>query len=100
MIVNDRPYTIACDDGDEEYLQQLAAIVDAKAEKVAKSVGQVGDTRLLLMVALLMADEHKAALDVKTESTKTEPDMLDSGISALELAASRVEDIAARLCAA
>ena len=100
VTVNSRSYTIACDDGDEEYLQELAAIVDAKAEKVSKSVGQVGDTRLLLMVALLMADEHKAAMDVKNLSTKTEPDALDSGVAALDRAAARIEEIAARLAAA
>jgi len=100
VTVNQRSYTIACDDGDEDYLQELAAIVDAKAQKVSKSVGQVGDTRLLLMVALLMADEQKAATDGKTVSTKMEPDSPDFGADALERAAGRIEDIAARLAAA
>ena len=100
VVVNSRPYTIACDDGDEQYLQELAGIVDAKAQKVSKSVGQVGDTRLLLMVALLMADEQKAAAEVKAPSTKTEPDLPDSGIEVLERAAGRIEEIAARLAAA
>ena len=37
---------------------ELAAHVDAKAREVLGSVGQVGDARLLLMAALLIADEH------------------------------------------
>ena len=28
VMVNNRAYTIACDDGEEEHLRQLAAIVD------------------------------------------------------------------------
>ena len=62
VVVNGRSYTVACDDGEEERLNDLAAIVDTKAREVFKSVGQVGDTRLLLMAALLMADEHSAAV--------------------------------------
>src|SRR5271156_3885091 len=62
VMVNGRAYTIACDDGEEDHLRDLAATVDAKAREVLSSVGQVGDTRLLLMAALLMADEHHAAV--------------------------------------
>ena len=58
VMVNSRAYTIACDDGEEDHLRQLAATVDAKTREVLSSVGQVGDTRLLLMAALLIADEH------------------------------------------
>ena len=36
-------------------------MVDAKVREVLGSVGQVGDTRLLLMAALLIADEHHDA---------------------------------------
>ena len=66
VMVNGRAYTIACDDGEEEHLRELAAIVDAKVREVLGSVGQVGDTRLLLMAALLIADEHHGG--------RTEPD--------------------------
>ena len=58
IMVNQRAYTIACDDGEEDHLRGLAAMVDAKAREVLGSVGQVGDSRLLLMAALLIADEH------------------------------------------
>ena len=60
VMVNSRAYTIACDEGEEDHLRELAAIVDAKAREVLGSVGQVGDSRLILMAALLIADEHHA----------------------------------------
>src|SRR5471032_2440173 len=60
VMVNGRAYTIACDDGEEDHLRGLAAMVDAKAREVLGSVGQVGDSRLILMAALLLADEHHA----------------------------------------
>src|ERR1700722_18687477 len=58
VMVNNRAYTIACDDGEEPHLKELAAHVDEKAREVLASVGQVGDARMLLMAALLIADEH------------------------------------------
>jgi cell division protein ZapA len=111
VMVNGRAYTIACDDGEEEHLRALAATVDAKAREVLGSVGQVGDTRLLLMAALLMADEHHAAVSRLDASTAVAGDMENlrgkleiqvidaesAAADALELAAKRVEDIAARL---
>ena len=44
VMVNGRAYTIACDEGEEDHLRELAATVDAKAREVLGSVGQVGDT--------------------------------------------------------
>ncbi|MEI9994979.1 MAG: cell division protein ZapA [Rhizomicrobium sp.] len=58
VMVNSRAYTIACDDGEEAHLRDLAAHVDHKVKELLGSVGQVGDQRLLLMAALLIADEH------------------------------------------
>ena len=105
VMVNGRAYTIACDEGEEAHLRELAATVDAKAREVLASVGQVGDTRLLLMAALLMADEHHAAvakLDVNAagDAVNAAHEAESAAADALELAAKRVEDIAARLSAA
>ena len=111
VMVNGRAYTIACDEGEEEHLKGLAAQVDAKAREVLVSVGQVGDARMLLMAALLIADEHtemsgrlegsaravsssseeKQSLHLRAEAAESATaDMLES-------AAKRLEDIAARL---
>ena len=114
VMVNGRAYTIACDDGEEDHLRELAATVDAKAREVLSSVGQVGDTRLLLMAALLMADEHHAAvarLDANAQAAgalnsargaleNRAMEAESAAADALELAARKVEDIAARLSAA
>jgi cell division protein ZapA len=114
VMVNNRAYTIACDDGEEEHLKELAAHVDMKAREVLASVGQVGDTRMLLMASLLIADEHhelaakvaagaqaasvssgeKQNLHLRAEQAESKAaDMLES-------AAKKLEDIAARLAQA
>ena len=49
VTINDRSYKIACDDGQEEHLTQLAAYVDGRVQELVSSVGQVGDARLLVL---------------------------------------------------
>ena len=55
--VNGRSYTISCDDGQESRIRRLAQYVDAKVGEFVGSVGQVGEARLLLLAALVIADE-------------------------------------------
>ena len=108
VMVNNRAYTIACDEGEEEHLKQLASVVDIKAREVLGSVGQVGDARMLLMAALLIADEHnelagkadgeKSGAEDEKKSLHLRAEAAESAAAdALESAAKRLEDIAARL---
>ena len=100
VMVNGRAYTVACDEGEEEHLRQLAEHVDRKVRELLGSVGQVGDTRLMLMAAILITDDYFAALDkLRTqERAITDAAQAESvAAEALEAAAKRVEDIAANL---
>jgi cell division protein ZapA len=58
VTVNQRTYAITCEEGEEEHLGELAAYVDTKVGELLGSVGQVGEQRLLLMAALVIADTH------------------------------------------
>ena len=55
--INGRSYQIVCDDGQEEHLVQLGKYIDQRVRELVAAVGQVGDSRLLVMVSLLIADE-------------------------------------------
>jgi cell division protein ZapA len=61
--VNGRSYTITCDDGQEPRIRRLAQYVDAKVGEFVAGVGQVGEARLLLLAALVIADELSDAND-------------------------------------
>ncbi len=56
-----RVYTIACDDGQEVRIEQLAQQLDQRAQELLRSVGGAGDGRLLVMLGLLLADEASDA---------------------------------------
>lgn len=55
--INGRSYKLDCADGQEQRLGELANFVGDKVERLAKEFGQVGDIRLLMMAALMTADE-------------------------------------------
>lgn len=61
--INGRHYQVACEDGQEAHLQKLAAYIDERVAELVRDVGQVGDARLLVMAALLIADELADAYD-------------------------------------
>src|SRR6478752_3909035 len=101
VMVNGRAYTIACDDGEEAHLKELAAHVDEKAREVLASVGQVGDARMLLMAALLIADEQHelsgktaGVSDGDRHSLHLRAEQAESAAAdALESATKKIEDI-------
>ena len=55
--VNDRPYVVGCEDGQEQHLLELSQHFDRHVRQVGQEVGQLGESRLFLMGALLLADE-------------------------------------------
>ncbi len=57
LTVNGTPYQLACEDGQEAQLEELARTVDAKVTELAGSLGQIGDAKLMLMASLLLLDE-------------------------------------------
>lgn len=114
VMVNQRAYTIACDEGEEEHLRDLAKHVDIKVRELLETVGQVGDARLLLMAALLITDDYIDAasqLELRTqqrdelaiahEEAKDKLAKFEAGAAdTLASATKRLGDIAARLAQA
>ena len=107
--INGRRYAIGCDEGQEEHVMRLARYFDEHVKRLASSVGQIGDQRLFLMGALIVADEMH---DLKVRLDKAEAEIarlsdvraqaalaaLDPApVTALDGAAGRLEALAARL---
>ena len=59
--IGGRSYRMACEDGEEQSLRDLAAQVDARIEELRAGIGEVGDTRLAVMAAIVLADERNEA---------------------------------------
>jgi len=57
VIINGRAYTISCEAGKEQHVLDIAGYVSSRVDEIARDLGQVGDARLLVLAALLIADE-------------------------------------------
>jgi cell division protein ZapA len=55
--INGYAYTVGCADGQEPHLEAMAGEVDQRIEKIKAAMGQSGESRLLVLAALMMADE-------------------------------------------
>lgn len=69
VTLNGRSYRLLCDDGDEQRLLTLSTMLQEKLEALVSQFGQAGHDRLLVLAALLLADE---LLDARN-ATKTRP---------------------------
>jgi cell division protein ZapA len=87
VTINGRNYRMACEDGEEPHLMELARDLDERIARLRTSFGEIGDMRLTVMAALMISDEL-------TESAK-QLRMLDGELARVrdmgEVAGDRVE---------
>lgn len=93
--VGGRRYDVTCRDGEEPQLRRLAMLVDQKAEQARAAVGNLNEPRLLLLAALLLADELH---DLRQGARAPLPPDTDTALAdAVEQLAERVETLADHL---
>ena len=100
LNVNGRPYVVGCEDGQEPHLLELARSFDRHVRQVGEQLGQLGETRLFLMGALLLADElaetkaRMAAVQADHGRLQSDHARLEArAVAALENAARRIEKL-------
>jgi cell division protein ZapA len=111
VTINGRQYRMACEDGQEDHLMSLARELDQRIGKLRAQFGQIGDSRLIVMAALMMADEvvemgermrrleqELAALqDARVAAADTTKMTQAAIVQAFNSAAERIEGIARKL---
>jgi len=63
VSVNGREHLIGCGDGEEDRVRELAAYVDKRASELVEGGARVPDARLMLMTALVIADDLAQAYE-------------------------------------
>lgn len=61
VTINGRQFRMACEDGQEGHLMNLARELDSRIDKLRTKFGEIGDTRLTVMAAITVADELSEA---------------------------------------
>jgi cell division protein ZapA len=93
LLINGRPYRVACGDGEEARLERLAQDLDRRVGGLVRSFGQASEGQLLVMAALILADE----LDEARAGPKAGADTEAAAAAAIDRVAERIEAIAVRL---
>ncbi len=106
-----RQFRMACEDGQESHVTKLATDLDRRIEGLRTQFGQVGELRMIIMAALMVADELdesgtklkrldaelSALKDARVVSTDRDRVAQDAVAAALNSAAERIEAAAKRL---
>lgn len=111
VTIDGKQYRMACDEGQEEHLIDLAQRFDRYVAHLKGAFGEIGDQRLTVMAGIMVMDElaelQKRVKGIEAEMAtlrKTRDDALskadksDAAITgAVSLLAGRLESLAARL---
>jgi cell division protein ZapA len=97
--INGYAYTVGCEDGQEPHLEKMAAEIEQRITSIKAIGGQSGEARLLMLAALLLADE---LFDTRKALEATPPPLVAEKPDAekrskLRRLAARAEEIAADL---
>lgn len=66
--IGGRDYTVACQDGEEHFLQAAARMLDAEAVVLLEQIGRMPESRMLLMAGLMLADKTAGLEDQLREA--------------------------------
>ncbi len=55
---NGKEYLLSCDDGQEDSLKKLTSILDKKYSELKSKLGNIGESKLLLITSIKLIDEH------------------------------------------
>lgn len=111
VTINGRQFRMACEDGQEDRLRQLAKELDDRISALRGQFGEIGDARLTVMAALLVADElseaakkvrnleaELAALQEAHAASADRAHAAQAGlVAAIAAAAERIEGLARKL---
>jgi cell division protein ZapA len=95
-----RSYRLGCGAGEEQHLLALAARVDGEAARLGQSLGQMGEGRLLLMSAVMLADrlsETEAALQAAERRAARAEQSAEAGAAANPAGTEQAPELAASL---
>lgn len=63
VSIGGRSFRVACQDGQETFLQSAAGLLDGEAAQLADQLGRMSADRMLLMAGLLLADKTAGLQD-------------------------------------
>ncbi|WP_102109889.1 cell division protein ZapA [Oceaniglobus roseus] len=69
ITVGSRVFEVACQEGEEHYLQAAARMLDIEASALVGQIGRLPESRMLLMAGLMLADKT-AGMEEQVRNTE------------------------------
>lgn len=102
VAIHGKVYGIACDDGQERRVQELAGYVDMRLREIAGAGAATNESHLLVLTALVLADEifdtkANMAAPAYAEDDRLSEDDERVIVDAINHLAARIDSVAERL---
>ncbi|QIE42136.1 cell division protein ZapA [Meridianimarinicoccus aquatilis] len=82
IAIGGRQFEVACQEGEQPFLESAAAMLDAEAQTMTEQLGRIPESRMLLMAGLLLADKTISMEDrvasLEAEITKLQTQLSDA----------------------
>ncbi|MFA7587645.1 MAG: cell division protein ZapA [Novosphingobium sp.] len=95
LLIGGRQFTVACAKGEEDHVEALGQLIDAKLTAMG-GAGNQSETRMLLFAALMLADEVFELRSQRCDVAPATP-ASDDMVAQLDRIAERLENLAASL---
>lgn len=99
ILIGGRAFEVACQEGEEHYLQAAAAMLNVEADSLVSQTGRIPETRMLLMSGLMLADrtagveDRLKIMEDEAEGYRAEIDRLKSALRRAETMASEPQKV-------
>lgn len=103
IAIHGKTYGIACDDGQEKHVHELAKYVDARLREIAGAGAASNESHLLVLTALVLADEiFESRMAINRQIAAQTPERLNEDderliVDAINHLATRINSVADRL---
>lgn len=83
ITIGGRNFEVACQDGEEQFLHNAAGMLDTEAQTLAKHVGRLPESKMLLMAGLMLAD-RTANVESKIQQAEAQIAQLQAELNAAQ----------------
>lgn len=90
ITIGGRTFDVACQEGEEHFLQSAAAMLDAEASTITGQIGRLPEAKMLLMAGLMLADKA-ASVDDENRTVKQRIAALEAELAEARANPARVE---------
>ncbi|PJE29500.1 Cell division protein ZapA [Pseudooceanicola marinus] len=82
ISIGGRRFEVACQDGEEHFLEMAAGLLDREASTLVQQTGRIPESRMLLMAGLMLAD-RTAGMEDKLDALQGQLAEMQAELEAL-----------------